>query len=466
MTPEDRLHELETVLDALSNVQAIIHFDRDGKILKANENFCKTVGYREDEIVGQHHKVFVAPDYARGPEYEEFWQKLRAGMPFVGQFPRVRKGGGELFLEASYIPLRSASGDVDRVVKFAMDVTEREVQRAKMLSSVTQTAHEISTEAETMKEKSSDLSKRSEHQAATVEETSAAMEEISQTVASNVKNAEQATDEAQRAKQQAERGSDVVENAIAAMKKIENGSKEIRKFIEVIDSIAFQTNLLALNAGVEAARAGDAGRGFAVVASEVRALAQRASESAKDINTLIDNSTREVDEGARLVNETGAVLTEITEGVAKVADGIASIFAASKEQAAGIQEVNQAISTIDKDTQRNAAMSGESAIGAETLSQAAKSLLGAITHVGGAQTGGARPEVAAHPRSADRPADPGALREARTSRLSSFSREPASAPPVATPTSSAQSPLRLQRKVAVNESPVTEDDDDGAWTEF
>ena len=191
---------------------------------------------------------------------------------------------------------------------------------------------------------------------------------------SNAQNAKDANVASKDASEHAEQGGAIVNDAIAAMSKIEAGSAEVRKIIEVIDAIAFQTNLLALNAGVEAARAGEAGSGFAVVASEVRALAQRASESARDISELIETSEKQVAEGAGLVKKTGDALGEIVTAVSSVSTGIDEIFTASSEQATGVTEINQAMSEIDSTTQRTAAISEESTAAAASLAQRATAL--------------------------------------------------------------------------------------------
>ena len=440
ITPE----EIEAVFHSLDRSHAVIWFDGDGNILEVNENYCRTMGYRAEEILGKHHRIFVDTDYARSPEYQQFWPRLARGEMKSGEFARVTKDGEMIRLEASYSTLQGEDGRTTKVVEFATNVSERHAKLKSLLSGVSETSDVIAREVETISTTSSELQKRSENQATTVEQTSAAMEEISSTVKSNVKNAEQATAEAKNATKAAEKGSAVVENAIAAMKKIENGSKEIRKFIEVIDSIAFQTNLLALNAGVEAARAGDAGRGFAVVASEVRALAQRASESAKDINALIDNSGREVEEGARLVNETGVVLAEIMEGVTKVSDGIESIFTASREQAGGVNEINQAITSIDKDTQLNATMSQENAETADNLARSSAELIDIVRRFGGRSSGA----------SAIAPLN------------SSYRRfESVRATPAPPPAFRANSD-RINRKISVNDRPSAAHDDEDSWTEF
>ncbi|HML30624.1 MAG TPA: methyl-accepting chemotaxis protein, partial [Hyphomicrobium sp.] len=162
-----------------------------------------------------------------------------------------------------------------------------------------------------------------------------------------------------RASSQASDGGQIVGEAITAVSKIEDSSKQIGQIIGVIDDIAFQTNLLALNAGVEAARAGEHGRGFAVVASEVRALAQRSAESAREIKELISTAQDNVSDGVRLVTSTGNVFGEIAKAIAKVNSVMSEISAGAQEQASALSEVSSAVATMDHDTQENAAMAEE-----------------------------------------------------------------------------------------------------------
>ena len=132
------------------------------------------------------------------------------------------------------------------------------------------------------------------------------------------------------------------------MDAIEKSADQIGQIIGVIDEIAFQTNLLALNAGVEAARAGDAGRGFAVVASEVRALAQRSADAAKEIKTLISNSTAQVAQGVALVGQTGKALGRIVVHIAEISSIVTDIAASAQEQATGLSQVNTAVNQMDQ----------------------------------------------------------------------------------------------------------------------
>ncbi|MCW0038417.1 methyl-accepting chemotaxis protein, partial [Acinetobacter baumannii] len=145
----------------------------------------------------------------------------------------------------------------------------------------------------------------------------------------------------------ATRGGDVVAQAVVSMQEITTSSRKIGDIIGLIDSIAFQTNILALNAAVEAARAGDQGRGFAVVASEVRTLAQRSAAAAKEIKQLIDDSVGKVEEGSAQVDSAGKTMEEIVASVRRVTDIMGEISAASHEQTAGIEQVNQAVTQMD-----------------------------------------------------------------------------------------------------------------------
>ena len=239
-------------------------------------------------------------------------------------------------------------------------------------SSIHRAAAEIATG-------NNDLSRRTEQQAANLEETAASMEELTSTVRQNAEHARQANQLAQGAAGVASQGGQVVSQVVTTMSAIEASSKKIADIISVIDGIAFQTNILALNAAVEAARAGEQGRGFAVVASEVRTLAQRSAGAAKEIKDLIETSVDKVSEGSQLVHQAGTTMGEIVTSVQRVTDIMAEISAASQEQSAGIEQVNQTVVQMDETTQQNAALVEEATAAARTMEDQANDLATAVS---------------------------------------------------------------------------------------
>jgi PAS domain S-box-containing protein len=242
------------------------------------------------------------------------------------------------------------------------------------MKEVRQVSGTVSSAAEQLTSASREISSGAQTQASSLEETASSLEEITSTVKQNTDNAQQARQLAVGSRDVAEKGGEVVGEAVKAMCEINQSSKKIADIITTIDEIAFQTNLLALNAAVEAARAGEQGRGFAVVASEVRNLAQRSASAAKEIKNLIQDSVRKVEVGTDLVNRSGSSLNDIVNSVKRVTDIVAEIAAASKEQLTGIEQVNKAVSQMDRITQSNAAQTEEMSGTADSLLSHARQL--------------------------------------------------------------------------------------------
>ena len=247
-----------------------------------------------------------------------------------------------------------------------------------LIGQVRTAAESISTASAEIASGNLDLSQRTEQQASALEQTAASMEQLGATVRQNADNARQANQLALGASTVAIKGGDVVNQVVSTMKGINDSSKKIADIISVIDGIAFQTNILALNAAVEAARAGEQGRGFAVVASEVRSLAQRSAEAAKEIKGLIGASVERVAQGTTLVDQAGVTMTEIVNAIKRVTDIMGEISAASTEQSAGVAQVGEAVTQMDRATQQNAALVEESAAAAEGLKSQAQQMVQAV----------------------------------------------------------------------------------------
>ncbi len=410
-------------LAAVERVQASVEFALDGRVLRANENFLRVLGYTAEEVVGRPHAIFCDAAFRQSDAYRALWEKLGRGEFEAGLFRRIAKDGREVWIQASYNPVLDQNGKPFRVVKYATEVTEqvRTVEAMRQAVSETQTivaaarandlsrriamtgksgeiatlcegvngmldtmsgvvatlaesAGTISVAAREIAMGNSDLSQRTEEQASSLEETSASLEQLTGTVRQNADNAQAANKLAASASETAMRGGQVVTEVVRTMDGIAQSSRKISDIIGVIDEIAFQTNILALNAAVEAARAGEQGRGFAVVAAEVRSLAQRSANAAKEIKALISDSVERVGEGSKLVAAAGATMDEIVVSVRRVTDIMAEISAASQEQSGGIEQVNTAVSQMDKITQQNAALVEEAAAAAKSMEEQTEAL--------------------------------------------------------------------------------------------
>ncbi len=542
--------------EAIGAAQAVIEFEADGTILTANQNFLNALGYSLGEIQGQHHRLFVDKQYAASDEYREFWNRLGRGEAQAGEYRRIRKDGREIWIRARYSPLLDEQGKVYKVVKHASDVTEERAMRQEavrkstivenvpinilvanregiisyanpaslstlrklqhvlpinvdevvgssydifhknpshqrnmlsdpknlphsaviqiedeylkldvsaiyddngnytgpmvawwvlteqkkaeqreeehkrqqeeqqkmlrakvdellgvvkaaadgdltrpitvtgedavgelaeglgvmladlrqLISEVVEGSAQFTEGSRVVAESAQTLAEGAQSQSASVEEMSAAIEELARSIDAVKENAVEANRVACDTSGLAEEGGSAVNKSINAMKRIKASSNQISEIIQVISEIASQTNLLALNAAIEAARAGEHGMGFAVVADEVRKLAERSSEAAKEISTLIKESTQRVEEGAALSEQTGESLTKIIQGVETTAKRIGEIANATVEQSQNANEIANTIQQVSAVTEQTAAGSEEMASSSEELGAQATSM--------------------------------------------------------------------------------------------
>ena len=287
----------ENLMSALMRSTAVIEFNLAGEVLTANERFLGSMGYNLAQIQGKHRSMFCPAQEQHSAEYQAFWARLNAGEFVAARFKRIDSRGRDVWLEATYNPVRDANNNLYKVVKFATVITDQ-VHREQTVSDAAGIAYNTSLNTDSSAQRGTKV----------------------------VTQAVEVMRDLARHMQQAGDGIEAL-NA---------QSQVIGSIVKTISAIAEQTNLLALNAAIEAARAGEQGRGFAVVADEVRQLASRTSKAteeiiavvrqnqdmARDAVSLIADGQLQAEEGLALAAEAGAVIVEIQDGAQQVVNAV------------------------------------------------------------------------------------------------------------------------------------------------
>ncbi|CAM5224584.1 methyl-accepting chemotaxis protein [Alishewanella longhuensis] len=293
-----KLSDQNAIYHALDKAMAIIEFTPTGEIVNANTNFLQAMGYQLSKIAGKHHKMFCDTSFYN--ENPNFWQELAHGKLRSGKFKRHDARGNEIWLEASYNPVKNHEGKVVKVIKFATLITERVMQAIKTKQAA-QIAHHTALQSFNIAEQGKSH----------IESSLELANEISTTV--------------------------LTTNQI--MQRLSEQAKEISSMVSIIRSVAEQTNLLALNAAIEAARAGEAGRGFAVVADEVRILATRTRSATDEIASVVARNLDVTHQVMQAISSIDSLSSQNGEKVALLSSIILDIEK-------GAQDVVQSVAAI------------------------------------------------------------------------------------------------------------------------
>ena len=422
---------------AINKSQAVIEFNMDGTILTANENFLAVVGYSLGEVQGQHHSLFVDDDFRHSTEYRTFWEGLNRGEFQSAEYKRLGKNGKEVWIQATYNPILDIDRRPFKVVKYAIDITERvELEQQQrhcndimselveaanagdlsrrgdiarlsggfaelvtginsilenvsgVLERTEQTSSNLAIAAEEFKATSGQMRTNAENTADQATIVAAASEEVSKNmeiVASAIEelnvSIEGISESALSAAQVGSEAMKVAEDTNSTVSRLSQSSTEIGNVVKVITSIAEQTNLLALNATIEAARAGEAGKGFAVVANEVKELAKQTATATEEIGQKIATIQNNTEGAVQAIGEIGGIIgninsiqTTIASAVEEQAATVGEIGRTTTEASHGTGEISRNISSVDTLAKQTLVGSRNGLEGATELAQMAGEL--------------------------------------------------------------------------------------------
>jgi methyl-accepting chemotaxis protein len=328
-----------SLIAAIEKSQAVIEFDLDGRILRANANFLGAMGYAADEIVGRHHSMFVDPALRGSAEYRLFWEALRRGEYQDGQFKRIGREGREIWIQASYNPVLDAAGRPTRVVKFATDITGQKRLLDRLRTIIDENFGEIdravarsTTEAGSAALSADATSGNVQTMAAAAEELACSIGEIAQSMATSRSSTDAASEQ--------------VRTAGALTRKLTVATGSMTDILSLIQTIAGQINLLALNATIESARAGEAGRGFAVVAQEVKNLANQAAKATEQIGAEISGVQAISGDVATALDAIGASVETMRAHVMATASSVEEQSVVTRDMSSNMQATAEAVGHI------------------------------------------------------------------------------------------------------------------------